>query len=411
MQQIQNKRKIFNDPVYGFITIPTELAFDLIEHRYFQRLRRITQLGLTHYVYPGALHTRFHHALGAMHLTSQAVEVLRSKEIAISEQEAEAVICAVLLHDIGHAPFSHALEHTLLPLHHEHISVELMKKLNLEFEGKLTLAIAIFEDKYPKKFLHQLVSGQLDMDRMDYLNRDSYFTGVHEGVIGYDRLIKMLNVVDNELVIEEKGIFSVEKFLVARRLMYWQVYLHKTVVCAEQMLISTLKRAKYLAESGEKFAISPALQRLLELGTDFAKNVLENTDIIELFTELDDIDIIAALKVFAKHHDTVLQLLSKSIIERKLFKVELSSLPPSRERIDELRQEFATKLNLSEKDVKRLVIEATETNRTYHTGKDEIKIQYKSGEVLPMSQTVDYGLSSHLIAKYFLCYPKADFSN
>ncbi len=403
---MQNKRKIFNDPVYGFVTIPTELAFDIIEHRYFQRLRRIAQLGLTHYVYPGALHTRFHHALGAMHLMTETIEVLRGKGVEITENEAESVICAILLHDIGHGPFSHALEHTLLPVHHETLSVQLMHELNAEFEGKLTTTIAIFEDKYPKKFLHQLVSGQLDMDRMDYLNRDSYFTGVHEGVIGYDRIIKMLNVVDNELVVEEKGIFSIEKFLVARRLMYWQVYLHKTVVSAEQMLISALKRAKYLVSKGEKFEISPALQTLLEFGTDFAKNKLENVNILTFFIELDDIDILAALKIFSHHADIVLQTLSRGIMERRLFKVELSNLPPSRDHIDALVSSLATLYNVTEKEAKKLVIEATETNRTYNTGKDEIKILYKNGEVLPMSQTFDYGLTSHLTAKYFLCYPK-----
>jgi len=226
--------KIFNDPVYGFVSIPYGIIFELVEHPYFQRLRRIKQLGLTHYVYPGALHTRFHHALGALHLMTQAVEVLRSKKVDISEEEAEAVMIAILLHDIGHGPFSHTLESTLINVHHENISTLFMEQLNEEFNGKLDLTIQIFEDQYEKKFLHQLVSGQLDMDRMDYLNRDSFFTGVHEGVIGYDRIIKMLNVVDGELVVEEKGIYSIEKFLIARRLMYWQVYLHKTVLSAEQ---------------------------------------------------------------------------------------------------------------------------------------------------------------------------------
>ncbi len=403
---MQNKRKIFNDPVYGFVTIPTPLAFDIIEHRYFQRLRRIAQLGLTHYVYPGALHTRFHHALGAMHLMTETIDVLRAKGVEITESEGDGAICAILLHDIGHGPFSHALEHTLLPVHHEVLSVQLMHELNKEFDGKLDTAIAIFEDKYPKPFLHQLVSGQLDMDRMDYLNRDSYFTGVHEGVIGYDRIIKMLNVVGNELVVEEKGIFSIEKFLVARRLMYWQVYLHKTVVAAEQMLIKALKRAKYLVAKGERFAISPALQSLLELGTDFAKIKLENVNILTFFTQLDDIDILAALKIFSQHQDIVLSTLSNGIIQRKLFKVELSNLPPSREHIENITIELTKNYNLEEKEAKWLVIEATETNRTYHTGNDEIKILYKTGQVLPMSQTFDYGLTSHLTAKYFLCYPK-----
>ena len=236
-----SKKKIFNDPVYGFVSFPTELLYDLIDHKYFQRLRRITQLGLTHYVYPGALHTRFHHALGALHLMTEAVQTLREKGVVISDEEYEAVCVAILLHDIGHGPYSHALEHSFIDIHHEELSILFMQKLNEEFDGRLSLAMSIFEGSYKKGFLHELVSSQLDMDRLDYLIRDSYFTGVAEGVIGYDRIIKMLDVVDNQLVIEEKGIYSVEKFLVSRRVMYWQVYLHKTVLSAEQMLIAVLK--------------------------------------------------------------------------------------------------------------------------------------------------------------------------
>ncbi|MFT4972034.1 MAG: HD superfamily phosphohydrolase, partial [Saprospiraceae bacterium] len=242
-----NKRKIFNDPVYGFVTIPYPIVFDLIEHPFYQRLRRIKQLGLTHYVYPGALHTRFHHAIGACHLMTEAIEVLRGKGVEILEEEAVAASIAILLHDVGHSPFSHTLEHSLINVHHEELSLLFMEKLNQEFDGQLTLAIQIFRDGHPKRFLHQLISGQLDMDRMDYLNRDSFFTGVHEGVIGYNRIIKMLAVKDDCLVVEEKGIYSIEKFLIARRLMYWQVYLHKTVLAAEQMLVQTLARAKMLA--------------------------------------------------------------------------------------------------------------------------------------------------------------------
>ena len=257
-----NKKKIFNDPVYGFITIPYNIIFDLIEHPYFQRLRRIKQLGLTDHVYPGALHTRFHHALGAMHLMTQTIEVLRSKDVKITKKEAKAVSIAILLHDIGHGPFSHTLENTLVNIHHEELSLFFMEALNKEFGGKLTLAIQIFKDEYPKKFLHQLVSGQLDMDRMDYLNRDSFFTGVYEGVIGYDRIIKMLSVKNGNLVVERKGIYSIEKFLMARRLMYWQVYLHKTVVSAEQMLVKVVERAKKLAEQKKKLSISENLAYL-----------------------------------------------------------------------------------------------------------------------------------------------------
>jgi uncharacterized protein len=250
------KKKIFNDPVYGFINVPYGIIFDLVEHPYFQRLRRIKQVSLTHYVYPGALHTRFHHALGALHLMSQAIDVLRSKGAQITDEEADAVSIAILLHDIGHGPFSHTLEHTLINVSHETLSLLFMQKLNEEFGGTLDLAIRIFRDDYPKKFLHQLVSSQLDMDRMDYLTRDSFFTGVYEGVIGYDRIIKMLSVHDGELVVEEKGIYSIEKFLIARRLMYWQVYLHKTVLSAELMLIRTMRRAKELAHAGATLEVS-----------------------------------------------------------------------------------------------------------------------------------------------------------
>ena len=262
------KKKIFNDPVYGFISFPTELIYDLIDHRYFQRLRRISQLGLTHYVYPGALHTRFHHALGALHLMTEAILTLREKGVSISDEEYEAVCIAILLHDIGHGPFSHALELSIVNVHHENLSVLFMEKLNDEFNGQLSLAIKIFNGTYSKFFLHELVSSQLDMDRMDYLIRDSYFTGVAEGVIGYDRIIKMLNVVDHHLVVEEKGIYSVEKFLVARRLMYWQVYLHKTVLSAEQMLIAILKRAKSLIASNVKVSCSDNLYNFL--ASDFS---------------------------------------------------------------------------------------------------------------------------------------------
>ena len=402
-----NKRKIINDPVYGFITIPYEIVFDLLEHAYFQRLRRIAQLGLTYYVYPGALHTRFHHALGAVHLMTQTIDTLRSKGIDITTAEAEAATIAILLHDIGHGPFSHALEHTLLPVPHEELSLRLMQQLNIGFDGKLTLAIDIFCDKHPKKFLHQLVSGQLDMDRMDYLNRDSYFTGVHEGVIGYDRLIKMLNVVDNELVVEEKGVFSIEKFLIARRLMYWQVYLHKTVVSAEQMLIHALLRAKELTIKGVDLPASAPLHTLLNVGTDFAfDNTLYFDNVLQAFTQLDDIDILAALKIWRLHPDKILARLCDGLINRHLFKVELSNEPFAKSYIADLQTQLGSRYNMSQNDLKHWIILATETNKTYNTDKDEIKILYKNGNVVPMSQTLDYELNTKLVAKYFLCYPK-----
>ena len=305
---MQNKKKIFNDPVYGFITIPYELLFDLIEHPYFQRLRRIKQLGMTDYVYPGALHTRFHHALGALHLMTQTIESLRSKGVKITEEEALGVSIGILLHDIGHGPFSHALEHTIIDIHHETLSLTFMNVLNEEFDGALTTAIDIFTDQYPKRFLHQLISGQLDMDRLDYLTRDSFFTGVYEGVVGYDRIIKMLAVKEDELVVEEKGIYSIEKFLVARRLMYWQVYLHKTVVAAEQMLVRVLERAKLLAKQGIVLKVPDNLAYFLY--NDFSEAELQENsrELLNNFARLDDYDIFAALKEFTLLEDPFLSL-------------------------------------------------------------------------------------------------------
>ena len=331
---MNNRQKIFNDPVYGFVSVPRGILLDLIDHPYFQRLRRIRQLGLTPYVYPGALHTRFHHALGALHLMQEAIETLRQKGTSITEEEAEAACIAILLHDIGHGPLSHALEHTLLELHHEEISSLFMQELNLEFEGRLTLAISIFRDTYDKKFLHQLVSGQLDMDRMDYLNRDSFFTGVSEGVIGYDRIIKMLAVHEGQLVVEEKGIYSIEKFLMARRLMYWQVYLHKTGVAAEKMLIHTLKRARFLAME------SRPLEAPRHLGWFLYKKPGEATDPLELlthFARLDDNDITAAIKYWTESSDFTLAFLSKGLLDRKLFRLEWHNQAVSPEYHQEIR--------------------------------------------------------------------------
>ncbi len=403
-----NKRKIINDPVYGFINIPYDLVFDLIEHPYFQRLRRIKQLALADYVYPGAVHTRFHHALGAMHLTTQAIETLKNKGVEITEDEAQGVTVAILLHDIGHGPFSHALEHSLIDLHHEEISLLLMQRLNETFSGALSTAIEIFTNQYPKRFLHQLVSGQLDMDRMDFLNRDSYFTGVHEGVIGYDRIIKMLNVVDNELVVEEKGIFSIEKFLIARRIMYWQVYLHKAVVATEQMLIQCFARARFLYSiSPSQFQLSKYLDNLFRVGTNFAptNNVYEIHHLLDDFVQLDDVDIIAALKNFSTNSDYTLATLSKKLLERKLLKVELSNTPFTNEHIYTLRQRTQQRYNIEDADLKYWVINATEMIRTYDADNDEIKILYKNGRVEPLSQAFDYEIIARPRAKYFLCYP------
>ena len=321
-----NKKKIFNDPVYGFVSVPYGIIFDLIEHPFFQRLRRIKQTSLTHYVYPGALHTRFHHALGALHLMTQAIEVLRQKEVDISEEEAKAVSIAILLHDIGHGPFSHTLENSLINVSHETISALFMEKLNEEFAGELSLAIRIFNNQYDRTFLHQLVSGQLDMDRLDYLNRDSFFTGVHEGVVSYGRIIKMLAVHNNELVVEQKGIYSIEKFLIARRLMYWQVYLHKTVLSAEQMLILALNRAKKLVQTGVSLEVPHNLSFFLN--NNFSAADFEGEDeLLKRFANLDDFDVIYALKTWMNCKDSVLAYISASIINRKLFRLELINQP------------------------------------------------------------------------------------
>ncbi|MEM6963814.1 MAG: HD domain-containing protein [Bacteroidota bacterium] len=402
-----NKKKIFNDPVYGFISIPHGIIFDLIEHPYYQRLRRISQLGLSHYVYPGALHTRFHHALGAMHLMTRAIETLRSKDVTITRKEARGVLIAILLHDVGHAPFSHALEHTLVNVHHEELSELFMQKLNKEFRGKLDVAIQIFKNEYPKKFLHQLVSSQLDMDRMDYLNRDSFFTGVSEGVIGYDRIIKMLTVKNNELVVEEKGIYSIEKFLIARRLMYWQVYLHKTVLAAEQMLIRTLRRAKALAQQGIQLEASAGLKFFLYKNfssKDFRKK--KGTQLLDQYATLDDIDILAALKSWSHHEDFVLAYLSKSIINRRLFKIKMQNEPIGSDFVEELRQKLAKDLPKNRSNLlKYLIFTGEESNSAYTIKKDEIKILYKNGTVLPMSDASDHGVQPKIITKYYVCYP------
>ena len=401
-------QKIINDPVYGFITIPSGILFQLMEHPYFQRLRRIKQLGLTDYVYPGALHTRFHHALGALHLMIQAIEVLKSKGVKITKKEAEAVQIAILLHDIGHGPISHALEHTILNIHHEELSLLFMEELNKEFKGKLSMAIQIFCNKYPKKFLHQLVSSQLDMDRMDYLNRDSYFTGVSEGVIGYDRIIKMLNVKNDQIVVEEKGIYSIEKFLTARRIMYWQVYLHKTVVCAEQMLIHTLKRAKKLALKGYPLNVPESLAFFLY--NDFSSDDLKKKKrkIIHHFSLLDDNDIYISLKNFIKNEDKLLSFLSKSLIHRKLFKIELGNKTFNSDYRKKIRLNLQKSLRKTNStiDAKSLIIRGKETNTAYKKRQDEINILFKKGLILPMSAISEHAVNSKIITKHYLCYPK-----
>lgn len=400
------KAKIFNDPVYGFVSIPYGIIFELIEHPYFQRLRRIKQVSLTHYVYPGALHTRFHHALGAFHLMTQVLEVLRGKEVEITEEEAEAVSIAILLHDIGHGPFSHTLENTLINIHHEEISSLFMEKLNEEFDGRLSLAIQIFKDEYEKKFLYQLVSGQLDMDRMDYLNRDSFFTGVSEGVIGYDRILKMLSVKDGELVIEEKGIYSIEKFLIARRLMYWQVYLHKTVLAAEQMLIQMLKRAKELAKGGVRFRVSKSLEFFLHQDLT-SEDFINNRDtLLHHFALLDDVDIISAAKEMMTNEDQLLSYLAQGIVNRQLLKLTLRNDPYDAAYVNFVKDSVMRNTDFSAKEVDYLVFTGSESNNTYSTSKAEIKILFKSGVVRPMSESSDYNLHLNIVSKYYLCHPK-----
>ncbi len=399
---MNSRKKIFNDPVYGFVSVPYGLLLDLIDHPYFQRLRRIRQLGLTSFVYPGALHTRFHHALGALHLMQQAIETLRFKDASITDEEAEAVNAAILLHDIGHGPFSHALEHTLLDMHHEQLSALFMEDLNRQFGGRLTLAISVFSDQYPKKFLHQLVSGQLDMDRMDYLNRDSFFTGVSEGVIGYDRIIKMLAVHDGELVVEEKGIYSIEKFLIARRLMYWQVYLHKTGVSAEQMLIHALLRARELTLAGVQLEVPRHLAWFLK--NEKGGNT-EPTESLFHFALLDDNDVTAAIKYWSEAEDFTLSFLSKGLLDRQLFRLEWSNKPVAAEYLGELRgrveQNFGGKALLD-----HFVYTGSESNRAYDDAKDQIKILFKNGDVLPITECSDVPLYTQIVTKHFICYPK-----
>jgi len=406
---IPNKRKIINDSIYGFVTLPDDLIYDLINHPIFQRLRRIKQLGLTNLVYPGALHTRFQHAIGAMYLMTQAVLVLKSKGIEITDEESSASVVAILLHDIGHGPFSHALEHSIVKgIHHEDISTLLMDKLNKEFNGKLSLAIHIFENKHPKKFLHQLVSSQLDMDRLDYLNRDSFFTGVSEGVVSSERIIKMLNVKNGELVIEAKGIYSVENFLVSRRLMYWQVYLHKTVLSAEKLLVNILKRAKELSLNGEDLFATPALSVFIK--NNFTKKVFfKRDDLLEQFVLLDDHDIMASVKVWAKHSDVVLSLLCDNLINRNLYKVELQSKHFSKSYQDNLTKRVMNKLNITKKEASYFVFSESVNNSAYNSNQFQINILQNNGNLIDVAKASDQlnlKMLSKKVTKYFMCYPK-----
>jgi HD superfamily phosphohydrolase len=404
-----NKKKIINDPVYGFISIPSDLVFDLISHPYFQRLRYIKQLGMTHLVYPGALHTRFHHAIGAMHLMSMAVETLRYKGQVITEAEEEAVTIAILLHDIGHGPFSHALEQVIVEdVWHEDISILLMNRLNKQFDGKLDMAVQIFNGAYPKNFLHQLVSSQLDMDRLDYLNRDSFFTGVSEGVISSDRIIKMLNVVDDHIVVEEKGIYSIEKFLIARRLMYWQVYLHKTVIAAEQLLSKILQRARELTLQEQELFCTPALNHFLvkNISKDKFMNVEEN---LETFAGLDDTDIMAAVKIWAGSKDFVLAKLCRNLVERNLYHTDITNEMPDELFVKELTEKAVKKYGLSAHEASYFVFTDEVRNNAYRPGDGSILILMKNGTVKDIAAASDNSNLQALaktVKKYILCYDK-----
>ncbi|KFF15129.1 HD domain-containing protein [Flavobacterium hydatis] len=402
-----NKLKIFNDPIYGFISIPNAFIYDLIEHPYFQRLRRISQMGLSYLVYPGANHTRFHHALGCMHLMQKAIETLRFKDVIISPEEENALYIAIILHDIGHGPFSHAMERSIVEdVNHEAISLLFMNQLNIEFKGKLSLAIQIFKGDYHRKFMLQLISSQLDMDRMDYLKRDSFYTGVAEGNVNSERLIQMMNVVDDVLVIEEKGIYSVEKFLLSRRLMYWQAYLHKTSLVAELILTKVLKRAKELTLKGVYLPCSEPLMFFMQ-----NKITLETftPEILDLFSQLDDFDIIGALKSWQKHDDFILSTLSKMIVNRDLLKIKLSSEKISLEELQSLKEKFAAQNNISVIDANYFIYRGKIKNQAYSKEAEPIRILKKDKtieDVVEASDQLNLKSLSKLVTKYYLCFPK-----
>jgi HD superfamily phosphohydrolase len=402
-------QKILNDPVYGFITIPSELIFAIIDHPYFQRLRRIRQLGLTDFVYPGALHTRFHHALGAMHLMSITLDNLRIKGTEISEEEYEAALIAILLHDIGHGPFSHALEYSLLQgIPHEELSLLTIELLNEEFGGQLTLALRIFKNQYPKKFLNQLVSSQLDIDRLDYLQRDCFFTGVSEGTIGADRIIKMMAVKDDQLVIEEKGIYSIENFLSARRLMYWQVYLHKTTVSAEKMLINLIQRAKNLAQEGRNFYVTEEMAYFMSQEVSLA-DFKADSSLLKKFLQLDDFDIWGAIKLWKNDPDYVLRNISQMFLTRKLFKINLVNEPFSSEEIEHLRTKAQKKLQVPDEDLSYFFSTGTISNYGY-LEKDRISILTKKGEVVDVASAADLPnikIMSKMVEKHYVCVAKS----
>ena len=402
-----NKLKIFNDPIYGFITIPNSLIYDLIQHHYFQRLRRISQMGMSYLVYPGAHHTRFHHALGCMHIMQKAVQTLQFKGVSISEEEENALYIAILLHDIGHGPYSHAMEHSIVEeVHHEELSLLFMEQLNKEFDGKLSLAIQVFKGEYHRKFMLQLISSQLDMDRMDYLKRDSFYSGVAEGNINSERLIQMMNVQNDYLVIEEKGIYSVEKFLVARRLMYWQAYLHKTSVVAELILTKILKRAKELTQKGIVLPCSEPLQFFLQNKislADFDKSVLDK------FSYLDDYDVLGAIKVWQFHDDFVLQSLCRMILNRDLLKIQMSDDKPNKENLLAFKDKYVSITGISDKEADYFVFKGKLKNQAYSKSSEPIRILKKDKtieDVVEASDQLHLKALSKPVTKYFICFPK-----
>ena len=404
-EQKLNKKKIFNDPVYGFITLKDEFIIEIIDHPWFQRLRRISQLGLSHLVYPGAVHNRFHHAIGAMNLMQETLDSLKQKGVEITDKEELGATLAILLHDVGHGPFSHALEHSIVSdISHEELTLLIMHHLNEEFGGKLNTAIEIFSDTYKKKFLHQLVSSQLDMDRLDYLSRDSFYSGVSEGIVGTERIIKMLDVQDDQVVVEEKGIYSIEKYIVARRLMYWQVYLHKTVLSAEFMLVNILKRAKQLAHDDIDLFATPVLREFLYSEYDMSL-IRSDKTILEKFCELDDYDVLACIKVWKNHEDKVLSLLSSSLLNRKLFKIKLSSEKWPEELISKMKHRISEKYELSLDEAAYFVIHDMVDNKAYSPASENILIKMKDGTVTDLALASDHLNISALsdpVQKWFL---------
>jgi len=407
-----NKKKIINDPVFGFIKLESDLIFDIIEHPYFQRLRRIKQLGLTNIVFPGANHTRFEHALGCVYLMRSAISNLRHKGVEITEDESDAVSATILLHDIGHGPFSHTLENSIVEVSHEDISDFFMEELNHQLNGKLTLAIKIFRDKYHKRFLHQLISSQLDIDRLDYLRRDSFYTGVIEGSIGSDRIIKMMNVYNDMIVVEGKGIYSVEDFLMSRRLMYWQVYLHKTVIVADNILLNILRRARELTLRGvcvpAPFVLSVFLHNKIESDCFLSQESSTGRSYLSIFAELDDNDIIASVKQWQYHDDFILSFLSRCLIRRKLFKIVLKKDPVDKDFIADIKNKIISYFNVGEEDLNYFLMSNFVENATYSMNDDKIYVQFKSEEVKELSEVSDINLAnmSGTERKYYVCYPK-----